>query len=89
LITAVTSGLSLADYNKVAVPALVGPIKDLRTWAFIFCFLSIGLTTRFGELASAGKRPFIAFSAGAIVNLIVGFVLSAIVFATHWENLVH
>lgn len=89
LITAVTSGLSLADYNRLAVPTLVGPIKDLRTWAFIFCFLSIGLTTRFGELANAGKKPFIAFSAGAIVNLIVGFLLSAIVFAAHWENLAH
>ena len=65
LVTAVTSGYSLADYNKLAVPALVGPIKDLRTWAFIFCFLSIGLTTRFRDLASAGKKPFIAFSAGA------------------------
>ena len=89
LITAVTSGYSLADYNKLAVPALVGPIKDLRTWAFIFCFLSIGLTTTFGGLAGAGKKPFIAFSAGAIVNVILGFVLSAIVFASHWENLVH
>src|SRR5579863_1452386 len=45
LITAVTSGYSLADFNKTVVPSLVGPIKDLRTWAFIFCFLSIGLTT--------------------------------------------
>jgi uncharacterized integral membrane protein (TIGR00698 family) len=89
LVTAVTSGYSLADYNKLAVPALVGPIKDLRSWAFIFCFLSIGLTTRFGELASAGKKPFIAFSAGAVVNVIVGFLLSAIVFASHWENLAH
>jgi uncharacterized integral membrane protein (TIGR00698 family) len=89
LVTAVTSGYSLPDYNKLVVPALVGPIKDLRSWAFIFCFLSIGLTTRFGQLASAGKRPFIAFSAGAIVNVIVGFLLSAIVFASHWENLVH
>ena len=88
LVTAVTSGYSLAEFNKLAVPALVGPIKDLRTWAFIFCFLSIGLTTRFGELASAGKKPFIAFSVGAVANVIVGFLLSAIVFASHWESLV-
>jgi len=88
LVTAVTSGYSLAEFNKLAVPALVGPIKDLRTWAFIFCFLSIGLTTRFGELASAGKKPFIAFSVGAAANVIVGFLLSAIVFASHWESLV-
>jgi uncharacterized integral membrane protein (TIGR00698 family) len=87
LITLVTTGYSLADYNKTVVPALVTPIKDLRTWAFIFCFLSIGLTTRFRELASAGTKPFLAFSAGAIVNVIIGFLLSAIVFAAHWENL--
>lgn len=87
LITLVTASYSLADFNRIAVPALVGPIKDLRTWAFIFCFLSIGLTTRFRELAGAGKKPFLAFSAGAVVNVIVGFILSAIVFAAHWENL--
>ncbi len=88
LVTLVTTGYSLADYNKTVVPSLVAPIKDLRTWAFIFCFLSIGLTTRFRGLASAGRKPFIAFSAGAIVNVIIGFILSAIVFASHWENLV-
>lgn len=87
IITLVTASYSLADFNKTVVPSLVGPIKDLRTWAFIFCFLSIGLTTRFRELASAGKTPFLAFSAGAIVNIIIGFILSAIVFASHWENL--
>jgi uncharacterized membrane protein YadS len=87
LVTLVTSGYTLAEYNKTVVPALVAPIKDLRSWAFIFCFLSIGLTTRFGDLASMGKKPFLAFSAGALVNVIVGFVLSAIVFAAHWEHL--
>jgi uncharacterized integral membrane protein (TIGR00698 family) len=87
LVTAVTASYSLPDYNKVVVPALVAPIKDLRSWAFIFCFLSIGLTTRFRDLASMGKKPFLAFSAGAIVNVIVGFALSAVVFAAHWEHL--
>ena len=82
-----TTGYGLADYNKTVVPALVAPIRDLRTWAFIFCFLSIGLTTRFRELASAGTKPFLAFSAGAIVNVIIGLILSAVVFASHWENL--
>jgi uncharacterized integral membrane protein (TIGR00698 family) len=88
IITLATSSYSLADFNKSVVPTLVAPIKDLRTWAFIFCFLSIGLTTRFRELAGAGKKPFLAFSVGAVVNVVVGFILSAIVFATHWENLV-
>ncbi len=87
IVTAVTSGYSLADYNKTVVPTLVGPIKDLRTWAFIFCFLSIGLTTRFRGLANAGGKPFIAFTSGVVVNVVLGFVLSALVFASYWENL--
>ena len=87
IVTAVASGYSLPDYNKVVNPALVAPIKDLRTWTFIFCFLSIGLTTRFRELARTGTKPFLAFTAGVAVNVVLGFVLSALVFASHWENL--
>jgi uncharacterized membrane protein YadS len=87
IVTAVTTSYNLGSFNKEVVPNLVGPIKDMRTWAFIFCFLSIGLTTRFRELASAGRKPFVAFSVGAIVNIIAGFVLSALVFASHRENL--
>ena len=69
------------------VAALVAPIKDLRSWAFIFCFLSIGLTTRFRDLASAGRRPFIAFTAGVVVNVVLGFLLSSVVFAGYWTQL--
>jgi uncharacterized integral membrane protein (TIGR00698 family) len=88
IVTLVTADYSLADFNKTVNPALVGPIKDIRSWAFIFSFLSIGLTTRFRELAKAGAKPFFAFSAGAVVNIVLGFVLSAVVFAEHWTNLV-
>ena len=87
LVTWASQGYSLGNNNKLVVPAFVGPIKDLRTWAFIFCFFSIGLTTRFRELAGAGVKPFVAFSAGVVVNVVLGFVLSAIVFASHWANL--
>jgi uncharacterized integral membrane protein (TIGR00698 family) len=87
LVTAVTSGYSLADFNKIVNPALVAPLKDLRSWAFIFCFLSIGLTTRLRELAGAGSKPFLAFTAGVAVNVVLGFFLSAYVFAAHWANL--
>ena len=86
-VTWVTSSYSLADFNKLANPGLVAPIKDLRTWAFIFCFLSIGLTTRFRELAKAGTKPFVAFTSGVAVNVVLGFVLSAFVFAAHWSAL--
>jgi uncharacterized integral membrane protein (TIGR00698 family) len=87
LLTYITSSYSLAEYNAEVTPALVTPIKDMRTWAFIFCFLSIGLTTRFRELASAGTKPLIAFSVGAIVNVILGFILSVYVFGAYWTQL--
>ncbi len=87
IVTWVTNNYSLADFNKVVNPGLVAPIKDLRTWTFIFCFFSIGLTTRFGELAAAGRKPFLAFSSGVVVNVLLGFALSAWVFAAHWANL--
>jgi uncharacterized integral membrane protein (TIGR00698 family) len=87
IVTAVASSYSLADYNKLVSPALVTPIKDLRTWAFIFCFLSIGLTTRFRGLARTGRGPFLAFSAGVAVNVLLGLLLSAVVFAAHWQSL--
>jgi uncharacterized integral membrane protein (TIGR00698 family) len=87
IITAVAGSYSLPDYNKAVNPALVAPIKDLRSWTFIFCFLSIGLTTRFRELARTGTKPFLAFTSGVVVNVALGFVLSAIVFAAHWQNL--
>jgi uncharacterized membrane protein YadS len=87
IVTLVTSQYSLADFNKIVNPGLIAPIKDLRTWTFIFCFLSIGFTARFRDLAQAGRKPFLAFSSGVLVNVVLGFVLSAILFASHWENL--
>jgi uncharacterized membrane protein YadS len=87
LITAVTASASYAQYKSSFTPDLVGPIKNLRTWAFIFCFLSIGLTTRVRELATAGWRPFWAFSAGVVVNVVLGFVLSVLVFYSYWSHL--
>jgi uncharacterized membrane protein YadS len=89
LMTVIASQYSFADYNAVVKPMLVGPIKALRTWAFIFCFFSIGLTTRFRELASTGAKPFWAFTTGVAVNVTLGFLLSAAVFATYWIHLSH
>ena len=89
LVTWITSGYSLADFNKSVNPGLVAPIKDLRTWAFIFCFLSIGLTTRLRDLAKAGSKPFLAFTAGVVINVALGYYLSTQIFAEHWANLGH
>nr|WP_294527688.1 putative sulfate exporter family transporter [uncultured Rhodopila sp.] len=87
LITFAVRNVSFADYNTVVRPGLVLPITTLRTWAFTFSFLSIGLTTRFRDFAPAGGKPFIAFTAGVIVNVILGFVLSVLVFGDYWATL--
>jgi uncharacterized integral membrane protein (TIGR00698 family) len=88
LTTLIVHGNTLADYNKLVKPALIAPITSLRTWAFTFSFLSIGLTTRFRELANAGVKPFIAFTVGVIVNVVLGYVLSVIVFGHYWSTIV-
>lgn len=88
LVTLLSAGHSYDEYKKVVEPNLVAPIKDLRSWAFIFCFLSIGLTTRFRELAGVGSKPFLGFTAGVVVNVILGFLLSAVVFANYWSGVV-
>ena len=87
VITLAARGISMADYDRVIKPVLVGPISTLRSWAFVLSFLSIGLTTRVRELAPAGGRPFVAFTAGVIVNIALGYVLSVHVFGAHWEAL--
>jgi uncharacterized membrane protein YadS len=87
LISLLALAYGSADFNKVLKPGVVGPVKTLRTWAFTFCFLSIGLTTRWRELASVGLRPFLAFSSGVVVNVLLGFLLSAVVFGSYWARL--
>jgi uncharacterized membrane protein YadS len=87
LVTVAVRHFSLADYNKLVKPGLVAPITALRTWAFTFSFLSIGLTTRLREFAPAGGKPFLAFGAGVIVNVVLGYVLSVLVFGHYWATL--
>jgi uncharacterized integral membrane protein (TIGR00698 family) len=85
LTTLIVHGNTLDDYNRLVKPHLIAPITSLRTWAFTFSFLSIGLTTRFRELATAGVKPVIAFTAGVVVNVILGYILSVIIFGHYWS----
>jgi uncharacterized membrane protein YadS len=87
VVTLVSQGVDYAGYKKDVLPALVAPLQALRTWAFTFAFLSIGLTTRIREFVSIGARPFYAFSIGVAVNVAVGFVLSTQVFNGFWNRL--
>lgn len=63
----------------------IGPIKAFRSWAFVFCFLCIGLSTRFKDLLIFGMKPFWAFTIGVVVNVPLGYVLSTIVFSNYWQ----
>ena len=87
VITLVSKGYDYAAYKKEVLPGLVAPLQALRTWAFTFAFLSIGLTTKVREFASVGARPFYAFTAGVAVNVALGFVLSTQVFNEFWTRL--
>jgi len=87
LMTWVTTGYTTDEFNKTVKPALIMPLVSLRTWAFLFCFLSIGLTTRFRELKPVGWKTFSAFTLGVAVNVVLGYYLSAHVFAGHWSSL--
>ncbi len=85
--TLIVRGYTLADYNKLVKPSLIAPITALRTWAFTFSFLSIGLTTRVREFTAAGSKPFLAFTAGVVVNVILGYILSVLVFGHYWAGI--
>jgi uncharacterized integral membrane protein (TIGR00698 family) len=63
---------------------IVSPVKELRTWAFIFTFLSIGLTTRFKDLTAVGWKPFAAFSTGVLVNVPLAYLLTVVIFGQYW-----
>ena len=86
LMTAFTSGFSTADFNGSVRPNVLAPLAALRTWVFIFCFLSIGLTTRFRDLQAVGWKPFWAFSIGVAVNVVLGYILSVMVFGSYWSS---
>jgi len=87
LVTWVSRGYSYPAYKQAVIPGFVAPLQGLRTWAFTFAFLSIGLTTRLREFVAVGARPFYAFTAGVAVNVVLGFVLSTQVFNSFWNRL--
>ncbi|MRR15314.1 MAG: putative sulfate exporter family transporter [Deltaproteobacteria bacterium] len=74
-------------FDSVLSPNVIGPIKNLRSWAFVLCFLCIGLSTRFAEMLTFGMRPFWAFTIGVVVNVPLGIFLSSFVFVDYWSKI--
>jgi uncharacterized integral membrane protein (TIGR00698 family) len=87
LVTWFASGYAYGEYKAGVLPGLVAPLQALRTWVFTFAFLSIGLTTRVREFVAVGVRPFVAFTLGAAVNVLLGLFLSTRVFGAFWSGL--
>jgi uncharacterized membrane protein YadS len=74
-------------FASVLKPLAIGPIKKLRSWCFVLCFLCIGLSTRFKELATFGMKPFYAFTIGVAINVPLGYILSRYVFGSYWSGI--
>ena len=74
-------------YDSSLNPLAITPVKTLRTWTFIFTFLSIGLTTRFKEIFQFGWKPLLVFTAGVIINVPLGYFLSTVVFRSYWVSI--
>jgi len=87
LMSAFTGTFSTADFNSAVRPNLLAPLASFRTWTFIFCFLSIGLTTRFRDLHVVGWKAFWSFTIGVAVNVILGYFLSVAIFGSYWAGI--
>jgi uncharacterized membrane protein YadS len=87
LMSAFTGGFSTPDFNSLVRPNVIAPLVSLRTWTFIFCFLSIGLTTRFRDVHIVGWKAFWSFTIGVAANVVLGYVLSVIVFGDYWAGI--
>ena len=83
LVITALNGDAAKAYNAETLKTL----KDLRGWFFTLTFLSIGLTTRFRDLAAVGLKPCFAFAIGVAINLPLGYWLSNHVFDSYWRSL--
>jgi uncharacterized integral membrane protein (TIGR00698 family) len=73
-------------FSFLLSPEWVGKVKGtltaLRTWWFALAFTSIGLETRFGELAKlGGGKPALAFIIAQGINILWTLVLAYLLFS--------
>jgi len=88
VIMSISSGIVGEEaFDASLKPLVIAPVKTLRTWTFIFTFLSIGLTTRFKDIFQFGWKPLLVFTIGVVVNVPLGYFLSTVVFRSYWISL--
>jgi uncharacterized integral membrane protein (TIGR00698 family) len=67
--------------NPATVNTVKGALGGLRTWWFALAFTSIGLETRFADLARlGGGRPALAFLIGQLINVFWTLLLAYLLF---------
>ena len=74
-----------AIFSFFLAPALVdgtrSALNEIRTWWFALAFVSIGLETRFIELATTGRgRPALAFLGAQGINIVWTLLLAWLIF---------
>jgi uncharacterized membrane protein YadS len=68
-----------------AVGATKGVLASLRTWWFALAFASIGLETKFSDLAKlGGGRPALAFLIGQTFNIFWTLLLAYLIFGGYF-----
>ncbi|GAA2004240.1 YeiH family protein [Microbacterium ulmi] len=63
-----------------ATKPVIATINNVRTWAFIFGFSSIGLGFSVAAVKRAGARPVLAFFLATIVNIVLALALAFVLF---------
>ena len=86
IMTIVLANVASPAASQLITDTVIGPIKTLRTWSFVFTFLCIGLTTRFKDLAAVGAKPILAFSMGVAINVVLGYIFSVLVLGDYWTG---
>lgn len=86
LMTLVLANVASPEAEQTINDTIIAPIKTLRTWSFVFTFLCIGLTTRFKDLAAVGSKPILAFSLGVAINVVLGYLFSAVILGDYWTG---
>ena len=85
IVTVVLLSVNAGDAATIN-STVIAHIKNLRGWAFVLCFLCIGLTTRFKDLAAVGVKPFAVFTIGVCVNVALGFLFSTVILNDYWTT---
>ena len=78
-------GFRVEFYIKIGIVLLGATLPfTLIIWAGPVAILQASR-----EFAPTGGKPFVAFTAGVVINVILGFVLSVLVFGHYWSTLSH